>query len=75
MSTFSEIESAVSKLTLTELTKLEQVIRHELEQRRAKTSPDTSPRPRVLGLHQDAWTVAEDFDAPLPDEFWLGKDA
>lgn len=75
MSTFSEIESLASKLTLAELTKLERVIRHELEQRRDKTSPDISSRPRVLGLHQGAWTVAEDFDGPLPDEFWLGKDA
>lgn len=27
------------------------------------------------GLHEGAWEVADDFDAPLPDEFWLGKDA
>jgi len=74
MGTFSEIASVVSKLTLTELTELERVIRHELEQRRDRTSADPSPRPRVLGLHQGAWTVAEDFDAPLPDEFWLGKE-
>ena len=57
MSTFSGIESVVSKLTLTELTKLERVVRHELEERRDKSSPDTSPRPRVLGLHQGAWTT------------------
>lgn len=28
---------------------------------------------RVAGLHQgDAW-ISDDFDAPLPDEFWLEK--
>lgn len=31
--------------------------------------------PRVANLHAGAWEVADDFDAPLPDEFWLGEDA
>ena len=30
---------------------------------------------RVLGLHQGTVTMSEDFDEPLPDSFWLGKDA
>jgi hypothetical protein len=29
---------------------------------------------RILGAHPGAW-MSEDFDAPLGDEFWLGKDA
>lgn len=29
----------------------------------------------VLGLHRGAFIVADDFDEPLPDSFWLGKDA
>jgi antitoxin (DNA-binding transcriptional repressor) of toxin-antitoxin stability system len=28
---------------------------------------------RVAPLHPGAMEVSEDFDAPLPDEFWLGK--
>lgn len=32
-----------------------------------------APRPRVLGLHQDMGWISEDFNDPLPDEFWLGK--
>ncbi len=28
---------------------------------------------RIAPLHPDAMEVSEDFDAPLPDEFWLGK--
>jgi len=28
---------------------------------------------RVAPLHPGAMMVREDFDAPLPDEFWLGK--
>jgi len=29
---------------------------------------------RTLGAHPGAW-MSEDFDAPMGDEFWLGKDA
>ena len=29
--------------------------------------------PRVLGLHQDMGWISDDFNAPLPDEFWLGE--
>ena len=31
--------------------------------------------PRRAGLHAGAWEVAQDFDTPLSDEFWLGRDA
>lgn len=31
--------------------------------------------PRVPGLGKGKWQVSDDFDAPLPDEFWLGRDA
>lgn len=30
-------------------------------------------RQRVLGLNAGALIAAEDFDAPLPDDFWLGR--
>jgi hypothetical protein len=31
-------------------------------------------RQRVLGLNAGALTTTEDFDAPLPDDFWLGRE-
>ncbi len=31
------------------------------------------PQPRVPGLHPGAITTSADFDAPLPDDFWLGS--
>ena len=31
-----------------------------------------SPQPRVPGLHPGAITPTADFDAPLPDDCWLG---
>lgn len=30
--------------------------------------------PRVFGQHKGAVWVSDDFDTPLPDEFWLGSD-
>jgi antitoxin (DNA-binding transcriptional repressor) of toxin-antitoxin stability system len=39
----------------------------------ARLVPITSPgRKRVMGLHRGAAWMSEDFDDPLPDEFWLG---
>ena len=35
---------------------------------------EKKPRKRVMGLHAGMWEVSDDFDAPLPDEFWLGEE-
>jgi Protein of unknown function (DUF2281) len=32
-------------------------------------------KPRVAGLHAGQTWVSDDFDEPLPDEFWLGENA
>ena len=37
-------------------------------------SQAATPQRRKLGLHPGAWEVSDDFDEPLPDEFWLGKE-
>ncbi len=41
----------------------------------ATASPLPLPalKERVLGAHPGAW-MSDDFDAPLGDDFWLGKD-
>ena len=31
-------------------------------------------RPRIAGLGEGMISIADDFDDPLPGEFWLGKD-
>jgi len=31
---------------------------------------DNASGTRTPGLHTDAITIADDFDAPLPDDFW-----
>jgi hypothetical protein len=32
-----------------------------------------SKHPRVFGQYQGRISMSEDFDAPLPDSFWLGE--
>lgn len=32
-----------------------------------------SPKQRIPGLHAGTTWVRDDFDDPLPDEFWLGE--
>ncbi len=32
-----------------------------------------STQPRIPGLHRGAYTIRDDFDEPLSDEFWLGQ--
>jgi antitoxin (DNA-binding transcriptional repressor) of toxin-antitoxin stability system len=33
---------------------------------------ETNPK-RKAGLHEGAITMSDDFDDPLPEEFWLGS--
>lgn len=35
---------------------------------------EVSTGPRVPGLHAGQYWIADDFDAPLPESFWLGGD-
>ena len=32
------------------------------------------PRARVAGLHTGAIQISDDFDDPLPDDFWTGTE-
>ncbi len=36
--------------------------------------PQSIPSPRIADLHAGQTWVSEDFDAPLPDSFWLGEE-
>ena len=42
----------------------------------ARLEPLTPPprNKRIAGLNRGMIWTSEDFDAPLPDEFWLGKE-
>lgn len=76
--TIKEAQAQLSKLL--ELAQAgHEVIIHDPEKGKAKLVPIAEPPPpqgpRVFGLHEGSWWMADDFDAPLPDSFWLGKDA
>lgn len=37
-----------------------------------ETNSDIKPNARIMGLHRGMIELADDFDDPLPEEFWLG---
>lgn len=39
----------------------------------AEDQTETRPRKRIAGLGKGSIVIADDFDAPLPDSFWLGE--
>jgi hypothetical protein len=39
----------------------------------AETQMAQHPRKRIAGLGKGTIVIAEDFDEPLPDAFWLGE--
>ncbi|BDI29247.1 hypothetical protein CCAX7_12980 [Capsulimonas corticalis] len=53
-----------------------QAILHEMiDQALAQeTVVEPEPRERIAGLFAGKMHMAEDFDAPLPDSFWLGEE-
>lgn len=42
-------------------------------QKNASVEVSRPPQQRVLGLHQGMGWMSDDFNSPLPDEFWLGE--
>jgi len=65
-----EILDELPKLTADELKAVAEVCA-QLETKRV----ETVPKQRTLGMHPGSMVMAPDFNDPLPDEFWLGKDA
>jgi hypothetical protein len=39
----------------------------------AETQAENQPQHRVAGLGKGSMIIADDFDDPLPDSFWLGE--
>ena len=71
MSTLAEIEIAATGLPAAEKRSLLSWLTAEL----SVENQANADGPPVSGLGKGKWQVADDFDAPLPDEFWLGRDA
>ena len=76
MSTLTEIEAAADALPKEQKEQLLAFLAARLGRTLDSIGIVTSSSSaRHAGLHAGAWEVAQDFDAPLPDEFWLGRDA
>jgi hypothetical protein len=45
------------------------------QQRTESLTPSLSEQPRIAGLHEGQVWISDDFNEPLPDDFWLGEDA
>lgn len=54
----------------------DEVIITESDKPVARLVPVVSPsnKKRVAGLNRGTIQTSDDFDEPLPDEFWLGKE-
>lgn len=48
------------------------VVLYEQPARQSQKPQPEESRPVKLGLFRDQIWIREDFDAPLPDDFWLG---
>jgi antitoxin (DNA-binding transcriptional repressor) of toxin-antitoxin stability system len=79
MSTTLTIAEAQGKLAqLLELAHAgHEILIQDSRQGKARLQPVSEPPvgARVLGLHAGQWRMAADFDAPLPESFWLGQPA
>ena len=75
MSTLAEIEAAADALPMEQKEQLLAFLAARLGRIVDSISTATSSSARRAGLHAGAWKVAQDFDAQLPDAFWLGRDA
>ncbi len=76
--TNSIVESIITKLQDISLEQQQQILdyvefiaeKYSVEQDNLKQSP----KKRILGLHKGKMWISDDFNEPLPDEFW-GFDA
>ena len=75
MSTLAEIEAAADALPKEQKEQLLTFLAARLGWTLDNTGAGTSSSVRRAGLHAGVWEVARDFDASLPDEFWLDRNA
>lgn len=75
MTTVQDILDAAQQLSSVEQLEIIQSLSHTLRDRYVHAETADAPLPqRVLGLHAGEVWMSDDFDAPLPDSFWLGGD-
>jgi hypothetical protein len=75
VNTPAEIEAAVEALSKEQKEQLLAFLAARLGWTLNRGDARNSSAVRRAGLHAGAWQGVLDLDAPLPDEFWLGRDA
>jgi hypothetical protein len=75
VSTLAEIKAAADALPKEQKEQLLFFLAAKLGRTLESMVGGTSSSPRRAELHAGAWKPAQDFDAPLPDEFWLNGEA
>jgi len=71
----AEIEAAAEALPQEQKEQLLAFLAARLGWTLGRSDARSSSTVRRAGLHAGVWQAAPDFDAPLPDEFWLGREA
>jgi len=68
-----EIVELTKQLSLLDKVRLIEEIAPQIAQELEAAQPiQPAPAPRIAGLHAGAIRMSDDFDDPLPDEFWIG---
>ena len=73
------VHTAAGREGIDPTTYIANLIHHHLLQQKAKigvaqyTNGDGHATRRVGNLHPENFRMSDDFDDPLPDEFWLGE--
>jgi len=75
MTTVHDVLVIATQLTPVEQLEVIQALSRGLQQHYTAQSPAAfAAQPRILGVHAGTLWVSDDFDAELPDAFWLGGD-
>jgi hypothetical protein len=62
-------ENIITKLQDIPLDKQQQILEY-IESLTEEKDSSSSPKKRVFGLHQGKIWMSDDFNDPLPDDFW-----
>lgn len=68
---FDDLLKAIKQLSDEQKRELVELLKEETG---VPESVENSNQPRIPDLFPGIW-MSDDFDDPLPDEFWLGEDA
>ena len=69
MNELESILQSIDKLTAEEKLR---IVAHILDAAKPSTPPLSEPR--IFDMHPGAFEMSDDFNAELPDSFWLGEE-